>query len=170
MAKNLLSQSEGQSGFTLIELMIVMTVSLIGLAGVMSIFTSLTKANKISQEYNEAIELAEEVVEQMRGFSVAEIEAIPSFGPITTTGWGPVPYLLDNENNQTLANGVLLVGRTEYLREITAEQTPASDTLVRFLVEVSWGEKGLNITQQGIDPDAIRTIRLEFLKTRQGGL
>ena len=152
-----------QAGFTLIELLMVMAISLIGMAGVMSVFTSNSRANVLSQQSSEAVEIAEESMEELRSMSIADIESLPG-GPypaITSAGWGPLPYHLGQVPG---SKNVI------FDRQVSAIQTAASTTLVRIQLVVTWEDSGRDPTDPNISAESIHRVTLETIRTRQGSL
>ncbi len=64
-----------QGGFTLIEVMIAMVVMVIGLTGVIMMQSAAVRGNRQSAQYSRAALLAEERMEQLRGETVAQLQA-----------------------------------------------------------------------------------------------
>lgn len=143
----------------MVELLVVMGVSLFGLAGLMSVYTSASRANSGVGYSTEAIDVAERTMEEFRSMSITNIELVPTYGAITTAGWGPV----DHHQDQLQArNGVI------FKREVSAIETAASPGLVRIQVDVSWSDTG-------DDPDTspastLHTVSLEMIRTRAENL
>jgi prepilin-type N-terminal cleavage/methylation domain-containing protein len=155
-----------ERGFTMVELLVVMGVSLFGLAGLMSVYTSASRANSGVGHSTEAIDVCERTMEELRSMSIANIEAIPTYGPITAAGWGPVdhhaPLGSPGTSQLEARNGVV------FKRRVSAIETAASAGLVRIQVNVTWSDNSS-------DPDTapastVHNVSLEMIRTRAENL
>jgi prepilin-type N-terminal cleavage/methylation domain-containing protein len=82
-----------QGGFTLIELLITMLVTVVALAGLFGVFSVTARGNTDARQAAEGLALCEASADELKSFTVAQIEAMPAYGAIPANGsWGPVDY------------------------------------------------------------------------------
>ena len=141
-------------GFTLIELLVTLSVVILGIAGILAMYSSATKVSTQARHSGEAIALCEETIETLGTLSIAEIEAIIGYGPITDAGWGPVPH---HEGAVQAPSGIV------FGRLVEAHQVVGSGgTLVWLRVRVSWTERGA-----GAGGLFDHQVTLEVIRSRQ---
>ena len=138
------------------ELLVVMGVSLFGLAGLMSVYTISSRANSNVGASAEAIDVCEQAMEEFRSMSVADVEALAVYGPITSAGFGPVEH---HEGDFSGRNNVI------FDRKVSAIQLPGAAGLVRIKVDVSWTDDGGD-PDYAPSPNQVHTVSLEMLRTR----
>jgi len=149
--------TRGERGFTIMELLIVMGISLFGMAGLMSVYTSTAGANQGVSQSAEAIDICEQTMEGFRSMSVAQIEAVPTYGAITSSGWGPVAH-----------DDGFILGRNEvhFERQISAAEVPSFPGLVRIDVVVSWADDGEDPTNAATLASEFHSVTLQMVRTR----
>jgi prepilin-type N-terminal cleavage/methylation domain-containing protein len=137
-----------ERGMTLVELLVVLVVALIGFAGLLAVHGTAVRGNLGAERGAEASELCDQMMEEMRGMTVDDIEAV--YSSITPTAWGPATYHLGDAVGRA---GVVFV------RTVEAQEVPgATSGLVWLRATVEWNERGG-------PPD--RRVYLELLRTRE---
>ena len=142
----------GESGFTMVELLVTLAVSAIGVAGMLALQLTTVRTNATSSTSADAVTIAERTIEEARGLSVDEM----------LFEYEAAALPIDHDFGlQTVS------GRTAtYLRRILVEENEDSDDLLRIRVEVTWADDGRDVN----DPAYRHTVSLEILRTRQEAL
>lgn len=144
-----------EGGFTLVELLVTMVVTVIALAGLFGVFTVTSRGNADARQAAEALALCEASTDELKSFTVDQIENQLAYQPITNAGgpWGPLPY---HEGAVTGASGVTF-NRNVYARWI-------DDDLVWMKVAVSWTSDGATPGSEGGIHD--HEVSLEVVRSR----
>jgi prepilin-type N-terminal cleavage/methylation domain-containing protein len=143
-----------QGGFTLIELLITMLVTVVALAGLFGVFSVTARGNTDARQAAEALALCEGATDELKGFTVAQIEANPAYAAIPPAGsWGPVDY---HEPAVFGASGVT------FERKVWARWI--DDDLVWMKVAVLWTSDGAAPGSDGGIHD--HQIALEMVRSR----
>jgi prepilin-type N-terminal cleavage/methylation domain-containing protein len=137
----------GQSGFTMIELLITMTVTLIGLAGLLAMTVSVAKGNRGASQSSEALSIGQATLEDLRAMPVTEIE----------TGFGPVPIDAAMADVTGRANQV-------FHRQLLVTNIDLGADLILIQVVTSWTEEGAQQGAEGGKYD--HAITLEVVRAR----
>jgi prepilin-type N-terminal cleavage/methylation domain-containing protein len=143
-----------QGGFTLIELLITVLVTVIALAGLFGVFTVTARGNTDARQAAEALALCEASTDELKAFTVAEIEAMAAYPDIPVNDeWGPVDY---HEGSVAGASGVTFERRV-WARWVDAD-------LVWMRVAVEWTSDGATPGSEGGIHD--HRVALEVLRSR----
>ena len=142
-----------EGGFTLVELLVTLAVTVIGMAGLFGVFTATTRGNASARESSEALGLCQGAADEIKSFTVAEMEAMAAYGVIDATGWGPRPY---HEGPVVGATGATFV-RDVWARALDQD-------LVWVKVTVSWASEGATLGAEGGLHD--HALALEMLRSR----
>ena len=145
-----------QGGFTLVELLVTLVVTMVGLAGLFGVFTATSRGNANARETAEGLGLCQGAADEIKSFTVAELEAMPAYGVIDTAGWGPKAF---HEGNVIGATGV------NFVREVWARAVDPD--LVWLKVTVIWASDGAALGSEGGIHD--HTVALEMLRSRGEG-
>jgi prepilin-type N-terminal cleavage/methylation domain-containing protein len=140
----------GERGLTLVELLIVLVVALVGFGGLLAVHEIAVRGNLGAERGAEASEICEEMMEELRGMAVAEIEA--AYTTITATAWPPISY---HRGDAVGRAGVVFV------RTVEAQKMPGAgfgSDLIWLRATVEWNERGG-------PPD--RRVYLELLRTEE---
>ena len=134
-----------EGGFTMIEIMVSMGLMVIGLAGVLALHMATVRGNRVSRQLERARVLAVQLMEDLRGRPISELEAtICPLDPIDT---------------------VQPVEGTVYERRCTIEAvsgTTVAGDLVLVTARVSFG------SDEG--GDSGHQAMLQMIRTRQESL
>jgi prepilin-type N-terminal cleavage/methylation domain-containing protein len=120
----------GESGFTMMEIMVSLVVMVIGMLGIMALQSAAVRGNRTSRQLERARVVAAEVMEQARGLPVANP---PTVAPITS------------------ADGVTFVP------SIVVEDIVDHPLLKRVTVTVTFAEDGDDTQTRGATLELIRT-------------
>jgi hypothetical protein len=139
-----------------------LAVGTIGLAGLLALVVTALRGNQVAAASAEAVEIAEESMEELRSMTIASIESMSShYGPIDETGWGPVGH-----------HGGDMFGRNNvrFKRTVEARQLPASidSRLVWLRIDVEWADHGADLDTAG--ESAKHRVYLEMLRNREDRL
>jgi prepilin-type N-terminal cleavage/methylation domain-containing protein len=75
----------GERGFTLIELLVGMAVTTVALAGSLGLYNATTRANRSAETLSRATRYGEELMEQARGMTVAQLESAAQPGDVVAS-------------------------------------------------------------------------------------
>jgi prepilin-type N-terminal cleavage/methylation domain-containing protein len=146
------SRSEG--GFTLIELLVTLLVTVVALAGLFGVFSVTARGNTDARQASEALALCEASADELKAYTVAQLETVLPYAPIPTGGgWGPMDY---HEGDVLAASGATFV-RKVYARGI-------DDDLVWLKLVVEWTSDGAVPGSDGGIHD--HAINLEMVRSR----
>lgn len=143
-----------QRGFTLLELLVTMAVTVIGLLGLMAMYVATAKGNEATARSSAAVTVAQDTLEELRSFSLAELVA--KFGQTDL----PIDVNLNT-----------VAGRdgTTYRRHVTVDELAAvSRDLVRLRVEVAWTDDNAAVGSDGGAHD--HQVGLEMVRSTVEGL
>ena len=152
------SRTRGESGFTLLELLITTTITVIGFAGLLGLHLATVGGNAQSSRAAEAVAVCERTMEQLRGDSIA----------------GMVQDLTGSPTTALPLNGISMstvAGRNgmTYRRLVTVtELDTVSPDLIKVHVEIDWTDDGaVTNSDNGVHD---HQVSLELIRTRQEGL
>jgi prepilin-type N-terminal cleavage/methylation domain-containing protein len=69
------SIGRAERGFSLIEIMVGMTITTFALTGTLALYNTATRANRSAERLSRATRYTEQMMEQLRGMTVAQIES-----------------------------------------------------------------------------------------------
>jgi prepilin-type N-terminal cleavage/methylation domain-containing protein len=125
-------RTDGQRGFTLMELLITMAITTIGMIGVMTLHLSVGRGNDGAARTNEAMTVATETLEWLRSMSFPELQTELGVNPVMGT---PVTVDLD----PVPGRAALTFRRRTIITVLSGQNFAGNDTrLTRFRVEVAW--------------------------------
>lgn len=136
--------TRGDSGFTLIEVLVALLVMIIGLTGVVMMQAAAVRGNRDATRFTRAAMLAEDGMEELRGRSVATLEA-------DETVEQPEGYW----RSETVAG-------VEYLVAYSVDDVSGQPNLVRVTVTVSYADEG--------DETAPRSVQVQTIRSRPEAL
>lgn len=139
-------RNAGQSGFTLIELMVALAITVLALAGLMSLHVSMMKGNRSAANTAEASTLGQEALEELRGMTMSDI--------ITTYGILPI---LDEPMDTVSGQRGLTYTRTLTISAI-------SDNLLWMRLVIEWADDGADPTV--VDEQYKHAVAFEIIRTR----
>jgi len=143
-----------QGGFTLIELLITMLVTVVALAGLFGVFSVTARGNTDARQTAEGLALVEASADELKSFTVTELEGMPAYAPIPVNGsWGPVDY---HEPAVVGASGAT------FNRKVWARWV--DDDLVWLKVAVQWTGDGAQPGADGGIHD--HQLALELIRSR----
>ncbi len=151
------SHDHGESGFTLVELLVALTVTVIGLAGLLTLHIATLKGNQVASRTGEATTFAQQALEELR--------ALPIDGGADSivARYGALP--IDNATMDTVDGRA---GMTYTRRLWVGELTSVSEDLVKIRVQLEWTDDGAD--PNGADDRYKHQIALELIRTRQESL
>ena len=147
-------QKSGQGGFTLIELLIALAVTAVGLAGLMSLHVAMMKGNRAASNTHEATTIGQETIEELRGMTIAAIEAQHGALPLNDVVMDTVP------SRRAYDPQTGIVGLT-FTRTLSIN--PISGRLLLVRVVISWSDDGAD--PAAADPQFRHEIALEIIRT-----
>jgi prepilin-type N-terminal cleavage/methylation domain-containing protein len=121
----------GERGFTLVELLVTLTVTTIGLIGLLGLHASISRGNDGADRSAEATTFAHGTLEQLRA------EKIQDMVVQLTGNLGSLPPIDVTMAAMTGRNG------KQFRRHVVVTQLPASSSLWRIRMEVSWTDDGV---------------------------
>jgi type IV pilus modification protein PilV len=148
-------RARGQSGFSLIEILVAMTVTIMGLAGLMSLYTTTAQGNSRAARTVMASTVGQQTMEELRSLPV-QTPVDRYQGDTLESLLGTIPGFDVPLDDITQAN-------TVYKRVVSVDQPLAN--LLRVRVVVSWTDEGAADTTT--DSRLKHSIVLESIRTRQ---
>jgi prepilin-type N-terminal cleavage/methylation domain-containing protein len=131
-------------GFTLVEILVSVVVFTIGMAGVMAMYTTAGQTNRQAQRLSRGFVLAQELMEDLRGQSVQELET-----EVRATKGVRQAVPLSNAQGQVYLT---------YRRSFSVTTLAANPNLVMVDAVVTYAEEG---NQQDL-----HTARVQMLRSR----
>ena len=125
-----------EGGFTLAEMLVAITVFTVGALGVMAVHTATSRANQAARRLDRARSLADQVMESVRGTTMASAEM----------SLGPRPPLADKT-----IDGVV------YHRRYSVSAHPLNGNLRQVWVQVTYGDFG--------DETDLHAVTITLLRT-----
>lgn len=133
-----------EGGFTLVEILVSVVIMTIGMTGVMAMYTTASQTNRQAQRLSRGFVLAQELMEELRGQSVLELETEVR----ATKG-------IRSDVPLTNAEGKVYL---TYHRSFSAVPLTANPNLVMVEALVSYADEGEEL-------DA-HTARVQMLRSR----
>lgn len=133
------TSSSNNRGFTLLEVMVAMMITLLGLLGLLQSVNIATEHNVKNQMREEALQIAEESLANLRVRPFARLSTTAENSP--TPGWAPKQI-----------TGRLLGLDKKYILTRWATNMPNSDA-VELRVRVGWSYKNISSNHE------VRTVR-----------
>jgi len=151
-------RDQSQAGFSLVELMVTLLVTVIGLTGLMSLHAAMIKGNRDAVRSTEAMNLAQEALEELRATPIVDPDPASVGVPVTIQDtFGTMPLV-----DVTFDKVVTPKGVTYWLK---FSLEPISGNLVRLRMSVEWIDSGDDPDGASVAPEDIHRMTLELIRT-----
>lgn len=125
-----------QSGFSLIEAMVAFVILAVSIMAFTRIQVGLRLNTEVSKQRSEAVRLAQERIEEFRGFNALAVGDLTTAQKTVTTEVAYASIAVG-----TTADGTITSGNTDFTRSITVVESTTTPSYKSAVVTVSWVDR-----------------------------